>query len=73
MLGNMKQKLTVPQYNVIKTLLDAQDAALTKDELVIKSGHSDARAILKRLAKSDSDWKQVIHFAGKTGGGYWIQ
>jgi len=72
-LGKTKRKLTLPQYNVVKALLDAGDVGLTKDELVSKSGHEDARGILTRLAKKDPDWKQVIHFAGQTGGGYRIK
>lgn len=72
-LDKTKQRLTTPQYNVVKALLDAGDAGLTKDELVSKSGHEDARGILKRLTDSDPDWKKVIHFAGQTGGGYRIK
>jgi hypothetical protein len=72
-LGKTKRKLTRPQYNVVKALLDAGDDGLTKDELVNKSRHGDARGILKRLADSDSDWKEVIRFAGRTGGRYRIK
>jgi hypothetical protein len=72
-LGTTKRKLTTPQYNVVKALLDAGHAGLTKDELVEKSGHEDARGILTRLSASDDDWKEVIHFAVQTGGGYRIR
>jgi hypothetical protein len=72
-LGKPKRKLTTPQYNVVQALLDAGDGGLTKDELVSKSGHEDARGILTRLAEKDADWKEVIHFAGQTGGGYRIK
>jgi hypothetical protein len=72
-LGMPKPKLTLPRYNVVKALLDAGEAGLTKDELVNKSRHQDARGILNRLANSDPDWKQVIHFAGQTCGGYRIK
>jgi hypothetical protein len=72
-LGKTKRKLTNQQYNVVKALLEAGDLGLTKDELVSKSGHEDARGILKRLADSDPDWKGVIHFAGRTGGRYRIK
>jgi hypothetical protein len=72
-LQEIKRKLTTPQYNVVKALLDAGDAGLTKDELVSRSGHEDARGILKRLADSDPDWNEVIHFAGLTGGGYRVK
>jgi hypothetical protein len=71
-LGKPKQKLTTPQYNVIKALLDAGEVGLTKDKLVSKSRHEDARGILTRLAKKD-DWREVIHLAGQTGGGYRIK
>lgn len=72
-LGKIKPKLTMPQYNVVKALLDAGDVGLTKDELVDNSGHEDARGILKRLRQRDDDWKQVIHFAGTTGRRYRIK
>ena len=71
--GLQKRKLTKPQYNVVKALMDAGEAGLTKDELVNKSRHEDARGILKRLADSDPDWKEVIHFAGRTGGRYRVK
>src|SRR6516165_2084131 len=58
-LGKAKQKLTAPQYDVVKALLDAGDAGLTKDQLVEKSHHEDARGILKRLA-NDPDWNKVF-------------
>jgi hypothetical protein len=60
---------TKPQYNVVQTLLEAGTAGLTKDELVAKSGHGDARGILKRLIK-DKDWASAISLARKTGGRY---
>src|SRR5262249_44592170 len=41
-LGKTKSKLTKPQYNVVKALLDAGETGFTKDELVTKSGHEDA-------------------------------
>jgi hypothetical protein len=72
-LGTTKRKLTTPQYNVVKALLGAGETGLTKDELIKKSGHEDARGILKRLANSDPGWKEVIHFAGQTGGRYRIK
>jgi hypothetical protein len=69
-LGKLKKKLTKAQYNVVQALLQARDLGLTKDQLVEKSGHTDAVNVLKNLAKKDSDWKEVIHLAGITGGGY---
>jgi hypothetical protein len=72
-LGKTKRKLTMAQYNVVKALLDAGESGLTKDELVSHSRHTDARMILTRLADKDEDWKQVIHLAGQTGGGYRIK
>jgi hypothetical protein len=70
--GNTKRVLGPAQHNVVMALLEAGQDGLNKDELVHKSGHSDARGILKRLVKSDSDWADVIHFPGRTGGGYRI-
>jgi hypothetical protein len=71
-LGKSKPVLTKAQYNVVKALMDAGEAGLTKDTLVSKSGHQDARGILSRLAKRDKEWKNVIHFPGQPGGGYRI-
>jgi hypothetical protein len=71
-LGKEKEKLTDAQYDVVKALLDAGADGLTKDELVEKSRHEDARGVLRRLKQKDDDWDQVIHFAEKTGGGYRI-
>jgi hypothetical protein len=70
--GVEKGPLTLPQYDVVKALLDAGERGLSKDELDRKSKHGDARKILKRLAKSDPDWNAAIHFPGKAGGGYRI-
>jgi hypothetical protein len=71
-LGREKQPLSQAQYDVVKALLDADGRGLSKDELDRKSGHGDARKILKRLADADPDWAAVIHCPGKTGGGYRI-
>jgi hypothetical protein len=70
--GKKKRVLTDPQDDVVQALLEAGEGGLTKDELEDKSGHSDARGILRRLAKSDPDWGVVIHFPGRTGGRYRI-
>jgi hypothetical protein len=70
--GAEKRPLTLPQYDVVKALLEAGERGLSKDELDRKSKHGDARKILKRLADSDADWKAVISFPGKRGGGYRI-
>lgn len=70
--GTPKSALRHAQYNVVKAVLDAGETGLTVDQLAQRSGHSDARGILKRLADSDPDWQSVIHFPGKTGGHYRI-
>ena len=70
--GIAKSKLTMPQYNVVQTLIEAGEHGLGKDELIRRSGHSDAIGILKRLADDDADWEHVISFARKPGGGYRI-
>jgi hypothetical protein len=70
--GAEKPKLTNPQFNVVKALLEAGDKGLTKDELVTKSGHTDALGIVRRLADKDPDWKLAIQFAGIPGGRYRI-
>jgi hypothetical protein len=49
---------------------NAAPGRLTKDELVERSGHADARAILKAVAGLNEDWGSVVLFPGATGGGY---
>ena len=70
--GRAKPRLSNAQYDVVLALLDAGDAGLNLDALLEKSGHNDARGILRRLKDSDPDWGDVIHFGGKPGGGYRI-
>ncbi|HWB08784.1 MAG TPA: hypothetical protein VG826_06160 [Pirellulales bacterium] len=72
-LGKTKSKLTDARYNVVKALIEAGENGLNKDEIVQKSGHGDARQVLKRLADSDPDWKGVIVMAEVTGGRYRIR
>lgn len=72
-LARKKRILTSAQYDVVDALLGAGDAGLTKDELVTRSKHEDARGILNRLAASDADWREVIYFAERTGGRYRIK
>ena len=71
--GKKKDILTTPQYDVVQTLIEAGDSGLSKDQLVKKSGHGDARKIMKRLANRDSDWKAVLVFPGTPGRGYRIR
>jgi hypothetical protein len=71
-LGRLKSPLSHAQYDVVQALLKAGPAGLTKDGLTSNSNHGDAVNILKRLARSDPDWKEVIRLAGKTGGRYRI-
>lgn len=70
-LGKKKPPLTVPQFNVVKALLDAGDAGLSLSDLIRKSTHAGAWKILKGLT-NDPDWKQVIKFPGKPGKRYRI-
>ncbi len=72
-LGREKRLLTLAQFDVVKALLDAGERGLSKDELDRQSKHGDARKTMKRLADSDPDWKAVLHFPGRTGGGYRIR
>lgn len=67
--GVKKPPLTAPQYRVIRVLKE-QARRLNKDELVLLSGHEDARRILKRLAAADPDWRAVIYFPGGKRDGY---
>lgn len=71
--GKVKPQLTFAQFAVVSALLQAGEDGLTKDQLDTRSGHSDARKILKRLHDSDPDWAAVIHMAGRSGCRYRIR
>lgn len=59
--------LTDAQYDVIQTLLEAGPQGLKKDDLDYKSGHPDARKILKRLHDSSPLWQSVISLPKRKG------
>jgi hypothetical protein len=67
-LGRSKTKLTPAQFRVVKALMAAGEAGLTKARLLKVTG--DAINVLKRLAKSDEDWAAVIHLPGQSGRRY---
>jgi hypothetical protein len=69
--GREKQRLSKARYDVVKALLD--HGPLGKDDLDRKSGHQDARKLLKALADGDPDWKAVIIFPEVYGAGYNIR
>lgn len=71
--GNRKPILTAARYDAVKALIEAGEGALSKDELDRKSGHTDARKLLKALAHDDADWAEVILFPGTPGKGYRIR
>jgi hypothetical protein len=66
------QKLTKPQHDVVRALLEAVPTGLTEKDLISKSRHGGARGILRGLAKKSDHWKFVIDFPGVTGGRYRI-
>jgi hypothetical protein len=67
-LGKEKRALSDAQYDVVEALLQSGDEGLKKDSLErVRTG---ARAALKRLADSDSDWQAVICFPARPGLGY---
>ncbi len=71
--GKEKPVLTDREFNVIAALIAAGQRGLNKDKLDEKSGHSEARKVLRELRNSDPDWASVIHMPGKPGrGGYRI-
>jgi hypothetical protein len=70
--GILKPRLTLARYNTVKALLDAGDAGLSGDDMVLKSGHGGAVNTLKSLAKSDPDWASVILLPGQPGRRYRI-
>jgi len=68
--GKPKPKLSAARYAVVKALQDSGVDGLTKDDLDRRSGRTDARRTLGRLAESDKDWGAVIQMAGVVGGRY---
>jgi hypothetical protein len=67
-MGKEKRALSDAQYDVVEALLQSGDEGLKKDSLErVRTG---ARAALKRLVESDSDWKAVICFPARPGLGY---
>src|SRR5262249_16082615 len=69
-MGNQKRALRILAYKLIKALLAAGEMGLSKSELEAISSY--ARQTLKNPAADDSDWAQVLHFAGRTGMRYRI-
>lgn len=73
MVGGVLKKLrTKAQRDIIQVLHAAGAAGLSSDELDRKSGHTDARKILGRLAKKDLGWQSVIVLPGNSHGRYRI-
>lgn len=68
--GREKAPLRPKQYELIKKLIDAGDKRCSKTQL--EKITTDFWKTLKRLKDSDSDWRDVIHFPGRSHGGYWI-
>src|SRR5271157_1466827 len=68
LLGSPKTSRSISERNSRKIRL----RCIFRRTLAIESGCGDAVNILKRLAKSDPDWKAVIKLAGKPGGRYRI-
>ncbi|NLY02216.1 MAG: hypothetical protein GXY83_39530 [Rhodopirellula sp.] len=71
--GKRKPILTAARYDTVQALVEAGETGLTKDQLDHKSGHTDARKLLKALADGDADWAEVILFPGTPGKGYRIR
>ena len=70
--GKEKKPLSKAQYDVVEALLKS-GTPLTKEHLDLRSGHSEARKLLRRTAGIDRDWKKVIVFPGdNSAGGYRI-
>lgn len=67
--GNTKPMLTRAEFNILTALTEAGPRGLSMDDLYTKSGHSDGRKYLKKLAE-DVDWRSVILFPQKGRGGY---
>ena len=70
--GRTKERLSRARYQVVKALLEAR-RPVSKDELDVLSGRTDARKHLTALARLDADWESVIVFPEKAGRGYSIR
>jgi hypothetical protein len=68
-IAGQPKKVTRPQGNVIRALVDAGPDGLTGDELGSRTGCPGYRTILNTLAK-DPDWRSRIRMAGGPGGHY---
>jgi Mor family transcriptional regulator len=68
-LGKEKPLLRPKQHRVIKALDEARPGGLSEIALIERSGCGGARGILKALSEADADWRAVIRFPGKRGGG----
>ena len=70
-LGEQQTRpLTDAQRDVLQTLIEAGQSGLTKDMLDKRSGRSEGRKILARLAESNEAWKKALVFPGKARNGY---
>ena len=74
-MGKEKALLSNPEYDIITVLWEAsrEGKKLTKDQLDLKSQHTDSRKFLYALAKKDPGWSQVIALPGTHGRGYSIR
>jgi hypothetical protein len=70
--GKPKPLLTSARYAVVKALVDAGEAGLSKGELENRSKKSDAVKCLRSLRKTDPDWSEAILMAGGPWGRYRI-
>jgi hypothetical protein len=66
------KRLTAAQHEVLLALIIAGAEGLSKNRLVQQSHHGDALGILRRLARSNRLWQNVIDMPGVTGGRYRI-
>jgi hypothetical protein len=71
-LGLRKPPLSPAKYRLVKALLGAGEAGLSKDELDKQGKCTEGRKYLRELADSDRDWKAVLVFPGKSWGRYRI-
>jgi hypothetical protein len=67
--GKKKKKLSVREYNILKTLIDAYPDRLSMKEIAEKPNHSEPSKALGKLSKKDPDWKRAISMPGIGGSG----
>ncbi|MCX5673434.1 MAG: hypothetical protein NTX87_00340 [Planctomycetota bacterium] len=70
-IDGARKPVTSAGWDVLEALRQAGPSGHHLDALLVRSGHTDAVNMLKRLWRKDADWRKVIVLpGGPAGGGY---